>query len=281
MKLTLKEWMDVQKYEQSDIETLQEKLIMYNNGANYGQIVFLAGGAGSGKGFAIKNFMEKNKFKVRDVDEFKKAVMKMEALQKKYPDLKGLELSKPKDVFRLHMIVKELKIKDKTLDLLLKDLKEDRLPNIIFDITLKEIDDITEVMPLLKKAGYKPNNIHLTWVLTNYRIAVKNNAERERVVPEDILLKTHEGAAKTMYQIVRGSLPSGLNGAVNVILNNPENTIFYDTKTTSGKAVIKDFKYLTLKKAGKSIEAEGKVQDELYKWIKGNIPKSKQTKEIF
>ena len=33
---------------------------------------FLAGGAGSGKGFAIANFMEKEKFKIRDVDEWKK-----------------------------------------------------------------------------------------------------------------------------------------------------------------------------------------------------------------
>ena len=47
---------------------LEEKLIMYGQGKRYGQIVFLAGGAGSGKGFAISNFMEKEKFKIRDVD---------------------------------------------------------------------------------------------------------------------------------------------------------------------------------------------------------------------
>ena len=41
---------------------LEEKLIMYGQGKRYGQIVFLAGGAGSGKGFAISNFMEKEKF---------------------------------------------------------------------------------------------------------------------------------------------------------------------------------------------------------------------------
>jgi len=33
---------------------LEEKLILYGQGKRYGQIVFLAGGAGSGKGFAIK-----------------------------------------------------------------------------------------------------------------------------------------------------------------------------------------------------------------------------------
>ena len=58
---------------------LEEKLIMYNQGKRYGQIVFLAGGAASGKGFAIRNFMEKEKFKVRDVDAWKTAFMTLGA----------------------------------------------------------------------------------------------------------------------------------------------------------------------------------------------------------
>ena len=32
---------------------LTEKSIVVGNGAKYGQVIFLAGGAGSGKGFAI------------------------------------------------------------------------------------------------------------------------------------------------------------------------------------------------------------------------------------
>ena len=38
---------------------LEEKLIVYGGGKKYGQIVFLAGGAGSGKGFASEKFMQK------------------------------------------------------------------------------------------------------------------------------------------------------------------------------------------------------------------------------
>ena len=45
MILTFKEKCLLEEYQQLD-----EKLIMFNNGARYGQIVFLAGGAGSGKG---------------------------------------------------------------------------------------------------------------------------------------------------------------------------------------------------------------------------------------
>jgi len=53
----------------TEMQMLAEKLLVIGKGAKYGQIIFLAGGAGSGKGFAIKNFIEGNKYKVRDVDE--------------------------------------------------------------------------------------------------------------------------------------------------------------------------------------------------------------------
>ena len=71
---------------------LEEKLIMYGQGKRYGQIVFLAGGAGSGKGFAISNFMEKEKFKIRDVDEWKKGFLKLAQTKKQFSELKGLQL---------------------------------------------------------------------------------------------------------------------------------------------------------------------------------------------
>jgi len=87
---------------------LEEKLILYNQGKRYGQVVFLAGGAGSGKGFAIRNFMEKEKFKVRDVDEWKRAFMKMADLQGKYPEIKGLNLKNSKDVAKIHAFVKKM-----------------------------------------------------------------------------------------------------------------------------------------------------------------------------
>lgn len=279
MQLSLKEWIDVQMVE--DYQSLQEKLIMYNNGKRYGQIVFLAGGAGSGKGFAIKNFMEGDKFKIRDVDEWKKAMIKLAKEKGKNPELAKLNLRKPKDVFKLHSVVKNLGIKDKTLDLLLTDLKQDRLPNIIFDITLKEISDITDVLPRLIEVGYDAKNVHLTWVLTNYRVAVKNNAERSRVVPEDILLQTHEGASNTMAQIIKGKTPNGLDGKIAVILNNPQHTVFFDTPNTQGKSVIKDFLYVTVKKEGKPFDSEDKIQKQVFAWMKDNIPKSKETKDLF
>ena len=266
---------------------LEEKLIMYNQGKRYGQIVFLAGGAGSGKGFAIDNFMEGEKFKIRDVDEWKKAFMKLADTKKLYPEIQGLSLKDPKSVYKLHMFVKKKGVKDKSLDLLLRDANTSRLPNIMFDITMKDASDIGDVIPKLIEAGYESKNIHLTWVLTNYAVAIVNNRNRERVVPEDIMLLSHEGAATNMYDVVRGKLPRGLNGGVRVILNNRDNTIAWadpetkkPMKTPMGDIIVKDFTYLTFKKEGKSIGPEADVKRQLLGWIADNVPKTKLTKDM-
>ena len=266
---------------------LEEKLIMYNQGKRYGQIVFLAGGAGSGKGFAISNFMEKEKFKIRDVDEWKKALMKLADTKDMYPEIQGLKLKNPKDVYKIHMFVKKKGIKDKSLELLLRDANTNRLPNIMFDITMKDASDIGDVIPKLVEAGYESKNIHLTWVLTNYAVAIVNNRNRERVVPEDIMLLSHEGAATNMYDVIKGKLPRGLNGGVRVVLNNRDNTIAWadpDTKkpmkTSQGDIIVKDFTYLTFKKEGKSIGPEADVKRQLLGWIADNVPKTKLTKDM-
>ena len=270
-----------------EYQQLDEKLIIVGKGKRYGQIMFLAGGAGSGKGFAISNFLEGDKFKVRDVDEWKKGLLRINSLKKKWPEIKGLNLREPKDVYKLHMFVKEKGIKDKTLDKMLGDArqtgaaKKGTLPNILFDMTLKDINEIKNVMPQLIETGYDKRNIHLTWVLTNYHVAVKNNADRERVVPSDILLQTHEGAAKTMVDILRGKTPTGLDGAVNVILNNRENTIpFTDSQdkiikgSKSKQIVVKDFTYLNMKKEGKKFNNINAIQKQLFSWISKNVPKT-------
>jgi len=266
---------------------LEEKLIMYAQGKRYGQIVFLAGGAGSGKGFAIDNFMEGEKFKVRDVDEWKKAFIKLADTKKLYPEIKGLKLKNPKDVYKIHKFVRDKGIKDTTLDLLLRDANTRHLPNILFDITMKDASDIGDIIPKLTEAGYAAKDIHLTWVLTNYAVAIVNNRNRTRVVPEDIMLLSHEGAATNMYDVVKGKLPRGLNGGVRVILNNRDNTIAWidpDTKkpmlTKQGNIKVKDFTYLTFKKEGKTIGPEADVKRQLLGWIAANVPKTKLTKDM-
>ena len=263
---------------------LEEKLIVYGGGKRYGQIVFLAGGAGSGKGFASEKFMQKELFKVRDVDEWKKTFVRLSSEMKRYSELKGLNLRNPDDVFKLHMAVKKMGIKGRSLQLLLRDVRPDRLPNIMFDITFKDTDEIDEAMPMLLRAGYQPRDIHITWVLTNYHIAVKQNKERDRVVPDDIMIGTHTGAATSMYNVIKGNLPRGVDGQVNIVLNNKNNTIkFKSSEFTSDKKIenVQDFEYFRLKREGQRIDTSEKALEKVMTWVKSNIPRNRKLIDLF
>ena len=302
MKLSFSEFVQMNEYESS---ILNEKLILYNGGKKYGQIVFLAGGAGSGKGFARQKFISSESFKVRDVDELKLAFQELSTLDKfttkqfmqkygnnlsqKDRDLvqtemldKGITISKlsmrnPTHVYLLHMMVKASGAKEKTLDLMLMGARSGRLPNILFDITFKDLEEFNRVMPELLRVGYEPRNVHLTWVLTNYKIAIENNKSRPRTVPEDILLSTHSGAAQTVFKLVKDGTPTEIDGRVDVILNNPENTVVFKDK--DGKPIrgasgftVKDFTYLNLKEPGKKAKKEIEVKKQLLTWIRDNTP---------
>ena len=314
-------------------QKLDEKLITFSNRAAYGQVVFMAGGAGSGKGFAKDNFIDAAGFKVRDVDEMKKAVGKLDQLKKfsidkwykKYGKKlstkppkknpkgmsakehieefvlgKGLtisdiskDLKNPTNVASLHYIVDAMGLKDKWLIAMLsgKENKE-TLPNLLFDITAKKVSSITDVIKPLMDAGYDSNNVHLIWVLTNYQIAVDRNKDRDRVVPDDILLDTHEGAGKTVWSVLTKVLPKGLNGRIDVILNNSENTIYHiqpsirksdddgkkfgmskDLKGEPKKVgVVSNFVSLPVKTQGGGIVPEKVWKSQLYSWIRKNAP---------
>lgn len=306
-------------------EQIDEKLITFSNRASYGQVVFMAGGAGSGKGYAIDNFIDAAGFKVRDVDEMKKAVGKLDQLgkfsvdkwYKKYGNKlkpkdkahieefvlgKGMaiadvaaDLKNPNNVMSLHLIVDAMGLKDKWLINMLKGKQnKETLPNLLFDITAKKVGSITSVIKPLVDAGYDSKNIHLIWVLTNYHLAVKQNKERSRVVPDDILLLTHEGAAKTIWSILTSGVPKGLDGRIDVILNNRENTLYWVkpsirksdddgkkfgmSKSLKGDnvkvGVVAGFISLPIKKQGGGITPEKEWKTQLHKWVLDNGPKT-------
>lgn len=277
-------------FEMLEQEQVTEKLITFGDAGNYGNIVFMAGGAGSGKGYAVKNFIDFTKFKVRDVDEWKRLFLRIDELKGLYPEIRGLNLKNPDDVLALHDFVDNLDVKDKTLVNMLAGLKDpSKLPNVLFDLTAKSSKQLLKVTPQLIDVGYEPRKIHLVWVLTNFKVAWDRNLSRSRVVPRDIFLQTHYGASVTMFdQIYKGNLDTSIiNGGVYVILNNEDQTVFYDRKSTgisadlkdagiAGKTkqtkVIKDFSYLTLKKPGKPFINERGVQEQLYDWIMKNVP---------
>lgn len=279
---------------------LEEKALILGKGENYGQAVILAGGAGSGKSFAVNNFML-GKYKVFNVDDLKDTILSIRDMLKRVPNadlriksgsvrdlvaaIQDLNLRKPVDTGKLHMMVHKLggqargeldtqsriigKVKDtdfhKQEDITsLKDLIKDFninkkqqimffadktrtvKPNVMFDMTLKDIGALHNeiggdfgVIQLLKMAGYAPENIHVVWVLTDYRIAMRQNLTRGRVVPSDIFFTTHRGASGTMRDIVfKNYSRLGINGDIAVILGGGNGQVEFEVGKSYGPETV-------------------------------------------
>lgn len=258
--------------EKFDTEFLEEKLIMFNQGKPYGQIVILAGSAGSGKSFVKKQYMDSSSFNTIDVDKMKTDFIKLARLMDIHKPLQNIDLSKQEDVRFVHEYISDLGIKNKIVNNILRAKSVDRLPNLIFDITLKDPSDFEKIAKVVMPFGYQPENIHLVYVITNFEIAHKRNLDRTRRVPPDIFYKTAYGSASTMVKYLRGKLPSEINGRVDIVLNN-ESAEKYTKKSDRGGSFIEDFTYLNVKKERKRMNSEGEVRKTWEKWVKQNAPK--------
>lgn len=82
--------------------------------------------------------------------------------------------------------------------------EEDRLPNMIFDITGDEVFKISEIIDAVKPKGYK---VAILWILTTIERAIVNNQVRERSVDIDtILIPKHENVIKSVEKIFSSNL---------------------------------------------------------------------------
>lgn len=263
----------------SEYKELFEKEITFKGRKKFGQVVIAAGGAGSGKGFALDKFIRLPNAKTFDVDALKSKLIKL-AKKKGDSEIAKLNLRNPKDVAKLHMIVKKKGIADKEVDAFLGSASKEKLPNIIFDKTAKSREDITDTVKMVMAYGYKPEDIHLVWILTNYKVAFKRNITRSRVVPRDIFLQTHKGAAKTMTQIVKGDVPKNVDGEIYVILNNTDETVPWKKDgdevvlNTKGQPTPKNFTFIKLKSAGSPIISDKEALDKVAQWANDNVPAS-------
>lgn len=185
----------------------------------YGQIIFLVGGAGSGKNFVLQNTIGYNGVNC-DVDDLKtyisrEAKFKEEKYKNKGNEfLNNMDFKDPDKVFQMHNFSKKIfepdgsEMENTKLDGLLNVARQNKskgtLPNIVLNITGKDIHDFAYLSVPFVEAGYSPKNIHVIWVLTPYNEASENNKKRDRVVPNEILEKTHKGVKRTM-DIIRKS----------------------------------------------------------------------------
>lgn len=268
----------------NEYDDLTEALITFAGKAypKFGNVVIMAGGAGSGKGFVLDKLVGMEGFKF-DVDELKKLAMKAPLLNKRVEaefgvKLSDLNLKEPNDVFKMHAIIGDaLKLDDKKAQSMYTSVMAadpDRKPNLIFDVTLKDLRKLESITRAVKNLGYSNEKIHIVWVVNDIEIAKAQNAKRDRTVPVEILVNTHRGVSATMNDIVRmgKQLDRYMDGDIVFAFNK----VGVDTEVkTSGRGgmFVVDADYFYVKKSGKKPISFEKISNEIKRKISDYVPK--------
>ena len=269
-----------------EAETLLEKLITFGGKAypKYGNIVLMAGGAGSGKGFVLSNLVGMEG-KVFDVDELKTLASKAPAIKRRVAQELGVDIEKlsqnlkdPENVGKLHDIMGDYlqidKRKEQAFFTSVLTAPADRKPNIIFDMTLKSLDKLEKIARDAASLGYDKKNVHIVWVVNDIEVAKQQNLKRARTVPTEILVNTHRGAANTMGDIINmgNKLKRYIDGDI-VFAFNKVGVDANLSKSGKGGSYVKDANYFYVKRAGKAPTPVDKLEKEVLAKIKAYVPK--------
>ena len=264
---------------------INEKLITFGGQAypKAGHVVILAGGAASGKGFIKDELLGIEGFSF-DVDNLKSLALRTPKLIDKIKDEFGhditkFKLNKSSDVSILHDIIgHQMGLQNKKLTALYTSIlttQQHDKPNLIFDVTLKNLKKLDSISRGVSQLGYDKKNIHIVWVLNDLEIAkIQNkNPDRGREVDVDILVNTHQGVSQTMAQIVSmdDRLSKYMDGAIIVAFNQ----IYVDSelvKSPRGGKYLKQAEYIYLKKQGKPPLRRSDLSDAILNKIASYAP---------
>jgi hypothetical protein len=240
----------------------------------------------SGKGFVSSKLLGVEGITF-DVDRLKELVMASEKYNKIAKDKFGidvskLDLKKSEDVSKLHDVVSSLDIPDKKMKKVLTSVlaaAPDRKPNLIFDVTLKDLNKFYNTLRNVEEMGYWKKNISLVWVLNTIDVAQAQNKERSRVVPEEILLATHQGASYTMSEILKMSnIKKYLDGDIYIAFNQAKIDSDIE-KSDNGGMYIKQADYIQLKEKGKSPIAFKDIKSDIIQKIQRYVPNANVWKD--
>lgn len=238
----------------------------------------------SGKGASLDYLIDING-KTLDVDALKVAALKMPKIKEELRSRFGSSvddpdfLRNPENVSKLHLFLNDEKmIPDKREAALFASIltaPADRKPNLIFDITLKDLNKIVNWGDRFKMLGYDKKKIHIVWVLNSFEVAKTQNLNRSRVVSDGILFATHAGASLSMEAILSGAfnLRDLADGYVFINFNQAkvDNKL---VKSAAGGAYMETANYIKVKEPGKPINKEAITKDVIAK-IKSYVPNGK------
>lgn len=268
-----------------DFTSLDEALITFGGKAypKFGQVVILAGGAGSGKGFTLEKLLGIEGITL-DVDALKKLVMgstklAAEIKAKTGHDVKTMNLKNPDNVATLHHVIADVfNVSNKNQARVYAGIAaapEDRKPNLIFDVTLKSMSKLANIARDVETLGYKKESIHIVWVMNDVHIAMQQNLKRDRVVPKEILMDTHEGAALTMAKILNmgDSLKQYMDGDIWISFNKVGIDSEIKKSDKGGMFVVKS-NYIKVKAKGKPQKSIDQLDKELVAKVAAYAPKT-------
>jgi hypothetical protein len=276
--LSLNEYTD-----QKELTELCEALITFGGQAypKFNNVIIMAGGAGSGKGFVLQNLVGAEGYKF-DVDELKSLAMRSTTLNKKVKDQFGVELSKinlrvPENVSKMHEIISGLGIDSARQRQLYKSIMladPRRKPNLIFDVTLKDLRKLEKITRQAAELGYDKKDIHIVWVVNDIEVAQAQNQSRDRIVPPEILVNTHRGVSQTMADILNMGkrINRYLDGDI-VFAFNKFKVDAELTASTRGGSYIKKANYFYVKRRGKDPQSIDQLDSQVRKKLRDYTPK--------
>lgn len=253
-------------------EFLNEKLLTFGNKQpKYNNVVIMMGGGASGKGYVINNLVGLEGV-VFDVDKLKQLSLRSNKIREKILDSTGrdittLDLKNPEHVSFLHSAIYDLGIIDKKLTTFLSSVfVNEYKPNIIFDVTLKDLSKLESIWYEVTRFGYKKENIHIVWVVNDIETALLQNRSRDRQIADDILVSTHRSVATTASLILNKtvSVSKYMDGDFWIVFNKRgiDSIMKFSGK---GGFYIKDAFYLKVKEQSKEIKNIGEIEDDVLK----------------
>lgn len=235
----------------------------------------------SGKGFVLSRLLGVEG-KTLDVDALKAMAIKSTKFAAKVKeetgqDIKKFDLRQPENVSRIHEILADVynltKNNQKTLFSSVLMQPQDRKPNLIFDVTLKNMGKLESIARNAQDLGYDKSNIHIVWVVNDVKVALDQNAKRSRVVPEEVLMDTHEGAQFTMKKILDmgDKLKKYMDGEI-VLAFNKVGVDSELVKSANGGSYVKKADYIRVKQKGRPQLSSDKLGTDVYQKIKSYVP---------
>lgn len=204
-----------------------------------GWAVILAGGPGSGKGYILGNQVMIDA-KVIDVDKLKE----LYAAWSKKSGGKVYDFKNPDHVGDLHKLIADKGWKDSIKNMFFD--ANDKPINIVFDITGKTAESLTDTAEDCKSLGYK---VAIVWVVANREVAMMRNLMRKRVVGEDMFHMIHNALRANMLQYLVSSSAGKCVDEAWIVFSGEASIV--DKEAPKSTKDLKDTVYKLDKKGGK------------------------------